>query len=204
MTNRIGELDLEGAAELAAGNWRDFKCFVWYRDDIDDSDNWAIIYTHNRDSGLLDLSNASMIEKTLEPFTEADNEHPDVVMESHNHWACGWIDGFSIRVFRDGQITDAFRKYHELTERLAEYPILDEEDYSNREYEATIENIADAAWRVKDEYELPDGWQCEIYGWLSDNDPSAVENSDDQGAYPSEESLRAAFQALGFRQLETV
>ncbi|MCH7686441.1 MAG: hypothetical protein IH899_07140, partial [Planctomycetes bacterium] len=166
MTNRLGELDLQGAAEQAAGNWRKFQCFVWYRDEIQDAENWAIVYSHNRDSGLLDQSNASVIEKMLEPFTEAADEDPDVVMESHNHWACGWIDGFSIRVFRDGQITDAFRKYHEPAERLAEYPILDEEDYSNREYEATVTNIADAAWRLKDDYELPEDWQYEAYGWL--------------------------------------
>ena len=205
MTNRIGELDIQEAAEQAAGNWQDFECFVWYRaNEIDSPGDWAIIYHSHRDSGLLDQSNASVIEKVLEPFTEADDDDPDVVMESHDHWACGWIDGFSIRIFRDGQITPAFKVYHDLTERVAEYPILDEEDYSNRELEATIENIADAAWRLKDDYELPDDWQCEVYGWLSDNDSGAVENSDDQGGYPSEESLRAAFEALGFQQLETV
>ena len=191
MTNRIGELNLEEAAEQAAGNWQNFECFVWYRaDEIDSPGDWAIIYTHNRDSGLLDQSNAAAITKELEPFTDSDD--PDVVMESHNHWACGWIDGFSIRVFRDGQITDAFRKYHELTERLAEYPILDEEDYSNRELEATSEKIADAAWRLKDGYELPEDWQFEVHGWLSENDSGAVENRDDQGGYPSENSLRTA------------
>ena len=83
MTNRIGELDLEEAAEQAAGNWRDFTCFVWYRDDIEDAENWAIIYTHNRDSGLLDLSNADAIQKELESFTEA--EDPDLIFESHHH-----------------------------------------------------------------------------------------------------------------------
>ena len=204
MANRLGELDLDEAAKVAAGNWQNFECFVWYRDEIQDAENWAIVYTHNRDSGLLDLSNASMIEKELEPFTEAADEDPDVVMESHNHWACGWIDGFSIRVFRDGQITDAFRKYHELAERLAEYPILDEEDYSNREYEATIENIVNAAWRLKDDFELPEDWQYEAYGWLSEYDSGAVENGDDQGGYPSEKSLRVAFEALDFRQMEAV
>ena len=160
MTNRIGELDLEEAAKQAAGNWRNFQCFVWYRDDINDADNWVIIYTHHRDSGLLDQSNASVIENALEPFTEADD--PDAVFESHNHWAVGHIDGFSIRVIRDGQITAAFRKYHELAEAMDVYPILDEEDYSNREYDATIENIADAAWRLKDDFELPEDWQGEV------------------------------------------
>jgi hypothetical protein len=200
MTNRIGELDLQEAAEQAAGNWQEFKCFVWYRDNIEDAENWGILYTHNRDSGLLDQSNASVIEKALEPFTEGDD--PDLVMESHNHWAVGHVDGFSIRVFRDGEITPAFKVYHELAERIAEYPILDEEDYSRREFEATIENISDAAWRVKDEYELSDDWQYTVYDWLSDNDSGAVENTDDEGAYSSEESLRAAFDALGFPQLE--
>ena len=112
------------------------------------------------------------------------------------------MDGFSIRVFRDGQITAAFRKYHELAEAMDAYPILDEHDYSNREYEATIENIADAAWRIKDEFELPDDWQWEAYCWLSDNRSGEIENTDDQGGYPSEESLRAAFNALEFQQLE--
>jgi hypothetical protein len=201
MSNRIGELTIEEAAQSIVGNWKRFQCFIWYRDDIEDADNWAIIYTHNRDSGLLDLSNAGVIAKALEPFTEGDD--PDVVFESHNHWAVGHVDGVSIRIFRDGQITDAFRKYHELAEAMANYPILDEEDYSNREYEATVENIADAAWRLKDDFELPEGWQYEVYGWLSDNDPGEIENRDDQGGYPSEESLQAAFDALGYQQVET-
>ena len=46
----------------------------------------------------------------MEPFTERDD--PDVVMESHSHWAVGHVDGFSIRVYRDGEITEAFRTYH--------------------------------------------------------------------------------------------
>lgn len=201
MANRLGEIDLEEAAQSIVGNWKRFQCFIWFRDDIADADNWAILYTHNRDSGLLDLSNAGVIANALEPFTEGDN--PDVVMESHNHWAVGHVDGFSIRVFRDGQITDAFRKYHELAEAMANYPILDEEGYSHDEYEATVSNIADAAWRLKDDFELPDDWQYEVYGWLSDNDPGEIENPDDQGGYPSEESLQAAFIALGFPQVET-
>jgi hypothetical protein len=200
MANQLGELELDEAATQAAGNWQSFKCFVWFRDEIEDGENWAIIYTHNRDSGLLDQSNAGVIENALQPFTDGDD--PDVVMESHNHWAVGHVDGFSIRVFKDGQVTDAFRKYQELAEAMDGYPILDEEDYSRRESEATVENIVDAAWRIKDEYELADDWQYEVYSWLSENDCGEVENRDDQGGYPSEESLRAAFDALGFEQVE--
>ncbi len=202
MANRIGELDLEDAAKQAAGNWRDFKCFVWYRDDISDAEDWAIIYTHNRDSGLLDQSNSGVIAKALEPFTDGD--HPDVVMESHNHWAVGHIDGFSVRVFKEGKITLAFRRYHTLAEAMDCYCILDEEDYSRREYEATIENITNSAWRLKDEYDLPDDWEYEVYGWLSDNNSGEIENTDDQGGYPSEKSLRNAFTALGYGNAKAV
>lgn len=200
MANRIGKLELRAIAEHATGNWQGFKCFVWFRSDIPDSENWSVIYTHHRDSGLLDQSNASVIENALEPFTDGDD--PDVVMESHNHFAVGHVDGFSIRVFKDGHVTEAFRRYHELAEAMDSYPILDESDYSRREYDATVENIADAAWRVKDEYELPEDWQYEVYSWLSDNDCGEIESTDDQGGYPSEDSLRAAFDGLGYQQLE--
>ena len=197
----MSQLDLDEAAKQAAGNWRAFDSFVWFRaSDLDDAENWAVIYTHHRDSGLLDQSNADAIEKELNPFTEGDA--PDVVFESHNHWAVGHVDGFSVRVYRGGEITDGFRRYHELAERMANYPVLDEEDYSRREYEATVENIADAAWRLKGEYELPDDWQSEVYGWLSENEPNEIENRDDQGGYPSEEVLQRAFDALGFQAVD--
>ena len=86
--------------------------------------------------------------------------------------------------------------------QLDGYPILDEEDYSNREYEATLENINDAAWRLKGEYPLQDGWECEVHSWLSDHRAGSVENRDDQGGYPYEDDLRAAFDALGYMKVE--
>jgi hypothetical protein len=197
----LGELDLENAASEAAGNWKSWTCFVWDRErGLDDADDWAIVYTHNRDSALLAQSNADAINEAMEPFTEGDD--PDVVMESHSHWAVGHVVGFSIRVFHNGEITEAFKTYHELSEQLTEYPILDEADYSKRETEATLENINDAAWRVKDEYTLPEGWESEVYSWLSDNRQSAIENRDDVGGYPDEDDLRTAFDALGYVQIE--
>ena len=196
----LGEMTLEDAATEAAGNWQRFNSFVWFRDDdIPESEDWAIIYTHNRDSGLLSLSNAAAIAKAMEPFTEGDD--PDVVVESHSHWAVGHVDGFSMRVFKDDQITDAFKTYHELAERLSDYPILDESDYGEREYVATVENITEAAWRLKGEYDLPDGWDGDVYAWLSDHRQRAVENRDDGGGYPEEDDLRAAFEALGYERV---
>jgi hypothetical protein len=195
------EMTLEDAARVAAGNWRSWTCFVWFRErEVEDAENWSIAYTHNRDSGLLDQSNAEAIAHALQPFTTG--EDPDVVFESHSHWAVGHVDGFSIRVYRDGEITDAFRTYHGLLERLADHPILDESDYSERELEATLDNILDAAWRLKSGYKLPDGWETEVYSWLSTHRPGSVENRDDRGGYPAEEDLRQAFASLGYQRIE--
>jgi hypothetical protein len=111
------------------------------------------------------------------------------------------VDGFSIRVYRDGEITDAFRTYHALCEQLADYSILDERDYSEREHEATLDNVADACWRLRSQYQLPDGWDCDVYTWLSDHRPASVENRDDRGGYPSEAELQEAFDTLGYKQV---
>ena len=199
---RLGELSLEDAAEQAAGNWQSFECFVWDRRNLPDGDKWAIVYTSNRDSGLIDQSNADAIDKALKPFTRGKN--PNVFGERHSHWAVGYVDGYAIRVYKRGRITKAFRTYHELAQRLAEYPILDEQDYSNREYQATLENFGNEVYRLKHEYDLPDGWESAAFGWLANNDDRAIENCDDQGGYATEEQLRAAFDALGYKQLEAV
>ena len=201
MATSLGELTLEEAADEAAGNWQDFHCFVWWRErEMDDAQDWAIIYSHHRDSGLLDQSNAQIIADALKRFSEGDD--PDVVFESHHHWAVGHVDGFSVRVFHNGQITEAFKAYHELAERMAAYPILDETDYSNREYEATLENIPLAAWRLKHQYDLPEGWDGEVYSWLSDHRYSALDNTDDQGGWPDEDDVKDAFEALGYQRIE--
>ncbi len=194
----LGELELKDAAMTAAGNWQRFSCFVWFRrNELTKPEEWAVIYTCNRDSGLLDKSNAAVIRRELTPF--ADGDSPDVVFESHSHWAVGHVDGFSLRVFRDGDITEAFRIYHELMEQRDTYPILDETDYSNREYEATVANIIDSAWKLKDEFDLPEGWEYQVYDWLSEHQCGAVENRDDNGGYPEEKDLKKAFVALKYQ-----
>lgn len=199
-TTKIGELELDEAAREAAGNWKRFDCFVWWREsEIEDPENWTIFYSHHRDSGLLEQSNAEQIQESLAEFIDGDD--PDVVVESHNHWAVGHVDGFSIRVFRDGEITDAFRTLHGLLTQLEDYPILDEDDYSEREYDATIANIVNASYRIKSDYELPEHWEYDVYGWLSENEPSEIENTSDQGGYPSEAAIKRAFQRLDFECL---
>ena len=95
MTATLGLLDLEEAAKEAAGNWQEFDCFCWLRkSDLERPEDWAIIYTHHRDSELREQSNAEVIAEAMRKFAKGDD--PDVVWESHFHWAVGHVDGFSV------------------------------------------------------------------------------------------------------------
>jgi len=190
---------VEEAAKELVGNWMSFGDFSWDRsNELEDADQYCLVYTHNRDSGLLDQSNAEAIAEAMKPFLDRD-----VFEEHHTHWAVGWIDGYAIRVYHRRKITRGFRTWFDLQQRLADYPVLDEDDYSSRVFEATLANIDDAAWRLKREYDdLPKDWAFQTYRWLSDHESSEIEDQDDRGGYPSEEALRRAFDGLGYKRTE--
>jgi len=182
----------EDLAKELAGNHRKFQSFGW-SDRPEDDANWAIVYTSNRDSGLRDQSNAAAIAATLEVPEFADDVHP----ESHGHWAVGHVDGYAIRV-RDaaGNITPAFLAYAEIHCALESYPVLDDDDYSTREHEATLENIENVGRRMLIE-DAPETWVTDVSSWFWEHDQSAVESRDDQGGYPSDEQMTTALSALG-------
>ena len=118
-----------------AGNWKSFGSFCWdrqFRDGPADIDNWTIYYTHHRDSDALARANAVVIDRTLEPFADADN--PDVLPESHSHFAVGWIDGWAVRVTSaNGEPTPAYAALCDLIDQMADYPVLDDEVHSQIE-----------------------------------------------------------------------
>ena len=139
--------------------------------------------------------------EAIERCEDFDRLESDAVGESHNHWACGWVDGYRIRVYRGEkrEITNAFKAWCEIQERLSNYPLLDEEDYSRREYEATIENISQAGRRyLKDD--APEDWAERCFSWFWDNNQAAVENRDDQGGYPSDQQIMEAMTALDLNE----
>jgi len=188
--------DVEGAAKALAGNWRDFDCFAWSRGyELEDAGNWLLWYTTSRDAGLWEQSNEKAINDRLRSFSEGDNA--DLVFERHSHWAVGHLDGFSIRVFRaDGSVTPAFEEFCRIKDELDTFPVLDEEDYSAREYAATLENFASEMWSLRKE--LPEGWEAEVYSWFSNNGMDRYTDSlDDQGGYAPREKIVEALKALG-------
>lgn len=196
-------MNAEEAAKEMAGNWRKFESFAWHRgNDLEDADNWTIYYTAGRDAGLLAQSDHAEINERFAPFMEGDD--PDVVAESHSHWAVGWIGGFSIRVFRpDGTITPAFEELCRIKETLEDYPVLNEADYSDREYVATLENYTSEMWQLKND--LPDDWQEDVYRWFSDHGQERfIENRDDQGGWAPKENIVEALTDLGLLPMVVV
>lgn len=193
----LEDVSLDNAAELV-NNWKKFDSFAIRDQEI--HEGRFIFYTSNRDSGLCDKSNEKAITEALDPFTTTEEEdaEPDVIPFGASHWAVGYVDGFSIRVFQaDGKTpTPAFECLCELAASLDGYPLLDEQDYSDREYETTLENIGNEG-RQLFEGECPEGWESKVFSWLWNNNQRAVENQDDQGGYPSQVQIKEALIDLG-------
>lgn len=149
MDHNLSATELENYAGDMVGNWQRAGNFAWYAKPSD-AENWCIYYTHNRDSDILSKSNAAMIDKRMAAFLNVENG--DVQAEHHNHWVYGWVAGYAVRVYADDTeetITPAFTELATILAELEEYPVLDEEDFYQREYDA--EAIADEAWRHENE-----------------------------------------------------
>ena len=129
----------EYAEELAdemAGNEEKFESYARHLPRHEGHGVWAMVYTHNRDSGVVERSNARVIAAEMAKY-------PDDAHEIRaGHWACGWVEGYEIRTRTpDGTLTDAWIACASLRTSLADYPILNDEDFSREEADE-----ADHAW----------------------------------------------------------
>jgi hypothetical protein len=184
--------ELQTLAEEFAGNWHRPN-FAWFGKP-ENPENWGLYHFETRDSGLLEESNAAEIRKEFSRFLAAG---VNVRIEHFTHWAVGWIDALAIRVYDDrGRVTNAFRRLTEIEDRLEQYPVLNEDDYCERQYNATIDNIEDSAW-LNCDVQLTDDQASEVYGWFWDYDQDAIEPYDDGGGYPDKDQIREALTNLG-------
>lgn len=90
----------------------------------------------HRDSSIMQKSN---FDAALKMLGGESAEGRDVVVANSSHWAVGWID--EIFVHKDAE--DKVAILEDILERLSNYPILDEDDYQQRETEANDENYKD-------------------------------------------------------------
>ena len=104
--------------------------------DTDYHTHWPFIGQH-RDSDSLDRSNFATAWEMIEPVS---GDEEDAYIGSDSHFLVGWVEHIFVRVRgEDGQYTPAFRQAYEIVRKLADYPVLDEEHYSEVEYEEACE-----------------------------------------------------------------
>lgn len=166
----------------------------------EDPEHWCLgPVIRTRDSGLIDQSNAAMLEKHLESMPELEE---DWSIQSASHWACGWVDHLSFRLLdSEGKVTKIYHVLREWFDALEDYPLADDDDHSQREREATLEYIEYNGRRFL-KSDAPSDWVSQVELWLEENDPKELESRDDQGGAPSDGALKGALEALGLAEEE--
>lgn len=186
------KVDLKAAREILDDTKRMLRSpDVAYHGDLPLGESWALTFGHSRDSDLLEESNWETILKDLE-----ERFPNDVEAIRFGHWAVGWVEELAVRVLgKNGRVTKAALAALEWKEKLENYPVADEEDFSKREYEATIQNIMNEGSVTEKE-------AGQVFDWLWDHNQRSVDSQDGGGGYPKKEDIDEALEALGLRKPE--
>lgn len=91
---------------------------------------WGFGYSHNRDSDLLQESNWDSMVKEM---TRRNSRSIEIMY--CNHDLCGWVEYLMINTNHK----KAMYRLFGLLKQLEDYPVLDEEDWSRREWEQAQE-----------------------------------------------------------------
>lgn len=101
---------------------------------------WYMLLSQTRDSEPLERSNFAVARDIMRQFDEQEVPGSDigecsVQVASFGHWGCGWMECIMIHESNAA----ALEKASELLERLDDYPVLNEEHFSQLEYEQACE-----------------------------------------------------------------
>lgn len=103
-------------------------------------------------SDVLEESNfAAALDRLHEAAEAITDEPPSVSVYVHraSHWAAGWVESIWVAAH-----PDLVARVMQLREALEQYPVLDEDDYSRREWEDlqdALKDATDAAYRSLDD-----------------------------------------------------
>ena len=158
----------------------------------------------NRDSDLLEISNFDVITKDLMTTFPLDFR-----IENYSHWLVGNVDRLVCRILKheipfidevkQEDITIAFRAAMEWLDQLRDYPVADEGDYSDKQYQQGIEAIIEwdkdnPGMICKDNIE---NWTDRIWYELANDGYSFEDNY-----YPSDEVIYKSIYKLGLQNEE--
>lgn len=133
---------------------------------LDDRQDWLVVpVSVTRDSGILDQSNFETACALVSDASVADNE---LSFETHRfgHWGPGW---FEILIVRPGSAAAVAAA--DIESRLADYPVLDDDDHSEREYDYAQETWANMSVRDRVEVIQEHGRGVSIFAARHDSIP---------------------------------
>ena len=98
--------------------------------------DYYVFMGQNRDSDALTRSNFRTALASLGGETgEDDNGIMQCGVVRESHWACGWVEWIAIHVSAVRQVALA----QQMLAALDDYPVLDEDDWSDLEYSEAME-----------------------------------------------------------------
>lgn len=102
---------------------------------------WLNVLTRSRDADILTESNFDCA------LDQLGGESDSVEIFRFGHWACGWWESLAVRKGSESEI-----KALEITEKLDSYPVLDDQDFSEREMQEANQ-VWSNCYSVKDRVE---------------------------------------------------
>lgn len=134
----------------------------WQKPDHYAGASWPDYYSsgvgRSRDSDDLEESNFHVMLKDL-----GGEDDPNVIVVRESHWAVGWVEWIAIREDNDKALAIADRN----VERMESYPVLDENDWSEREQESAELVWADCyGYRERCKYIREHRSQFEFDNWV--------------------------------------
>jgi len=106
--------------------WTRPECFAAWDSGWQYSRECFVFIARNRDSDILTESNFDCALREL----GGKSDTVKIVRESH--WACGWVEWIAIHE----SDSKALERADEIVSALSVYPVVDEGDFSEREYNA--------------------------------------------------------------------
>ncbi len=103
---------------------------------------FRVLCGQNRDSGTIDRSNFRSALRAL------GGESDTVQVHRFGHWACGWFELLLV----DPSDVAALETATEIHDSLQDYPIVDESDHSDLEYQETADYWAQMSVRERVEH----------------------------------------------------
>lgn len=178
--------------KLKASNLKNSPSNFVYYGETPLGDTHAIV--HSIAPNIATMLDDSSWEVWTKELDRVDPDSEYYTIERFSSWLTPTEHIMIQLIDESGKPTEVSRLAYELVKRLENYPILDESDYSEREYNASLESIRDYARYSSDidSDTLPEDYVYLVWRELDDSNIYAEEG------YFSDSDLYDAFYELGF------